>query len=81
MKNLRLGSCVFMLGRGPNLICFVVITYSYVELILKSGQFAECHINLNFHDTYASLTITRAEEHNRAWLKVTEGVYLSLEAI
>ena len=32
-----------------------------------------------FHDTHTSLPITRAEEHKRAWLKVEEGVYLSLE--
>ena len=35
---------------------------------------------MDFHNTHASLPITRAEEHNRAWLKVEEEVRLSLEA-
>ena len=33
-----------------------------------------------FHDTLASLTMTRAEEHKRARLKVEEGLRLALEA-
>ena len=36
---------------------------------------------MHFHDTHASLPITRAEEHKRARLKVGVGVRLSLEAI
>ena len=35
---------------------------------------------MHFHDTHASLTITRAEEHKRAQMKVEVGVRLSLEA-
>ena len=35
---------------------------------------------MRFHDTYTSLSITRAEEHKRACLKVEYGVRLSLEA-
>ena len=33
-----------------------------------------------FHDTHASLPITRAEDHKRAWAKVEEGVRLDLDA-
>ena len=36
---------------------------------------------MHFHDTLASLNMTRAEEHKRARLKVEVGVHLSLEAI
>ena len=75
-----MGSCGCKLGRGPNLSRFVGIMYSYVELLLQSCQFAECHRTLNFHDTHTSLPITRAEEHKRAWLKLEEGVRLALEA-
>ena len=35
---------------------------------------------MHFHDTLASLIMTRAEEHKRAQLKVEVGVSLSLEA-
>ena len=35
---------------------------------------------MHFHDTLASLTMTRAEEHKRARLKVEVGVRLALEA-
>ena len=34
---------------------------------------------MNFHDTLASLPMTRAEEHKRARLKVEVGVRLALE--
>ena len=34
---------------------------------------------MHFHDTLASLTMTRAEEHKRARLKVEVGVHLALE--
>ena len=37
------------------------------------------HRTLHYHDTHTSLTITRAEEHKHAWLKVEEGVCLALE--
>ena len=43
-------------------------------------QFAECHRTIYFHDTHTSLPITRSEEHNRARLKVVEGVRPALEA-
>ena len=36
---------------------------------------------MNFHDTYASLTMTRAEEHNCVRLRVEEVVHLELDAI
>ena len=36
---------------------------------------------MHFHNTHASLPITRAEEHKRARLNVEEGIRLSLEAI
>ena len=36
---------------------------------------------MHFHDTLASLTMTRAEEHKHARLKVEVGVRLALEAI
>ena len=35
---------------------------------------------MNFHDTLASLTMTSAEEHKRARLKVEVGVCIALEA-
>ena len=35
---------------------------------------------MHFHDTIASLPMTRAEEHKRARLKVEVGVRLALEA-
>ena len=35
---------------------------------------------MHFHDTLASLTMTRAEEHKHARLKVEVGVRLALEA-
>ena len=35
---------------------------------------------MHFNDTLASLTMTRAEEHKRARLKVEVGVRLALEA-
>ena len=35
---------------------------------------------MHFHDTLASLPMTRAEEHKRAQLKVEVGLRLSLEA-
>ena len=35
---------------------------------------------MHFHDTLASLTMTRAEEHKRARLKVEVGARLALEA-
>ena len=35
---------------------------------------------MHFHDTHASLTMTRAEEHKRARLKVEVGVRLALKA-
>ena len=35
---------------------------------------------MQFHDTLASLTMTRAEEHKRAQLKVEVGLHLALEA-
>ena len=35
---------------------------------------------MHFHDTLASLTMTRAEEHKRVRLKVEVGVRLALEA-
>ena len=35
---------------------------------------------MHFHDTLASLPMTRAEEHKRARLKVEVGVRLALEA-
>ena len=35
---------------------------------------------MHFHDRIASLTMTRAEEHKRARLKVEVGVRLALEA-
>ena len=35
---------------------------------------------MHFHDTLASLTMSRAEEHKRARLKVEVGVSLALEA-
>ena len=35
---------------------------------------------MHFHDTYASLPMTRAEEHKRARLQVEVGVRLALEA-
>ena len=35
---------------------------------------------MHFHDTHASLPITRAEEHKCERLKVEEGVHLALEA-
>ena len=35
---------------------------------------------MHFHDTLASLPMSRAEEHKRARLKVEVGVRLSLEA-
>ena len=53
---------------------------SYVELLLQLCQFSECHITLHFQNTQTSLTLTRAEEHKRARMKVEEGVRLSLEA-
>ena len=34
---------------------------------------------MHFHDTYASLLISGAEDHNREWMKVDMGVLLSLE--
>ena len=76
-----LGSCGCTLSRGPNSSHFVGITYSYVELLLRLCQFAECHRTLNFHDTHTSLPITIAEEHKHARLKVEVGVRLALEAI
>ena len=36
---------------------------------------------MHFHDTHASLPITRVEEHKRARLKVEVGVRLALEEI
>ena len=59
-----------MLIRGPTSRSFAGITYSYVELLLKSCQFAECHRTLHFHDTHPLLPITREEEHKRAHLKL-----------
>ena len=59
---------------------FVGITYVYVELLLQSCQFAECHRTMHFHDMHTSLPIARAEEHKRARLKVDVGVHLALEA-
>ena len=35
---------------------------------------------MHFHDTHASLTMTRAEEHKRARMKVEVRVHLALEA-
>ena len=35
---------------------------------------------MHFHDTLASLPMTREEEHNRARLKVEVGVRLALES-
>ena len=35
---------------------------------------------MNFHETHASLPITRAGDHKRVRLKVEEGVRLDLEA-
>ena len=35
---------------------------------------------MHFHDTHASLPITRSEEHKRVRLKVEVGVCLALEA-
>ena len=35
---------------------------------------------MHFHDKLASLTMTRAEDHKRARLKVDVGVRLALEA-
>ena len=35
---------------------------------------------MHFHDTLASLTMTRVEEHKHARLKVEVGVRLALEA-
>ena len=59
---------------------FVAITQSYVELLLQSSQFAECHRTLHFHHTHKSLSTTRSQEHKRAWLKVEKGLLLDLEA-
>ena len=42
--------------------------------ILQVSQNNACH------DTHTSLPITRVEEHNRARMKVEEGVHLALEA-
>ena len=36
---------------------------------------------MHFHDTHASLPMTREEEHKRAQLKVEVGVRLALEVI
>ena len=36
---------------------------------------------MHFHNTHASLPITKLDEHNRARTKVEEGICLSLEAI
>ena len=74
------GSLGRKLSRGPNLIHFLGITLIYVELLLQSCQFSECHRTMHFHDTHTSLTITRSEEHKRARLKVEEGVCVALEA-
>ena len=52
----------------------------YIELLLRSCQFSECHRTMHFHNTHASLPITRAEEHKHARLKLELGVRLALEA-
>ena len=73
------GSCLLKSIQGPNSSRFVGITQVYVELILQSCQFVECHRTMNFHGTHISLPITREEENTQARLKVEQGVRLSLE--
>ena len=76
-----LGSCLCNLIRAPNLSRFVEITHDYVELLLQSCQFAECHRTMRFQDTHTSLPITRAEEHKCTRLKVEVGLLLAIEGI
>ena len=52
----------------------------YVEVLLRSCQFSECHRTMHFLDMHASLPMTRAEEHKRARLRLEVGVRLALEA-
>ena len=67
-------------GPGPNLSCLVGIRQIYVESVLQSCQFAECHRILYFHESQASLPITRAQDHKCARLKLEEEVCPDLEA-
>ena len=59
-----------MLSQGPKLSRFIGITYSYVELLLQSVQFAECHRTMHFHDMQVSLPINISEDYKRILLKV-----------
>ena len=56
------------------------MTYSYVELLLLSDRFAECHRTLHFHDTHVALHINISEKCKHACQKNRRGVRLDIEA-